>query len=146
MKQVFEVYRGCEIPVLGGYLEVISTNGNVAYCDEYQINENGTEFFVDERYLTGSDIARILREYDGRICSIVFLDEYYGEEVSINEKTRCWLDLEPLKFYLKTLDGDVVLSATYEEAGINTEAEGDYSQYSDYFEDAMGFIPEYRIG
>ena len=48
MKQ-FEVYRGCEIPTLGDYLKVVSTNGNIAYCDEYQINENGTkQSFVDE--------------------------------------------------------------------------------------------------
>ena len=146
MKQVFEIYTGCEIPTLGGYLYVTATNGFAAQCDEVEIDEEGHDIFVCERRLTASDIARVLFEAEGKHYSVVFLEEYNGKEATINRNTKCWLCLWDNNFELRTMDNATVIAATYEEAGIDTTAEGDYSQYDDYFEDVMGFIPEYEIG
>lgn len=142
----FEIYTGAEIPTLGGYYRVISKNACSAYCEEIEVDEDGNEACVGESVLTASDIAQTLRQYDGGIYKVVFLDEYSGEEVTINEHTDCWLDLGYPRFALRTLDGDTVFSATYEQAGIDTEAEGDWEQYEDYMMDIMGFIPNYEVG
>lgn len=142
----YEIYTGAEINTLGGYLKVTGQNGHAADCDEYEFDENGNETFVGERRLTASDIAQTLRQFDGGIYTVVFLSEYSGEEVTINEHTKCWLCLWDKSFELRTMDNETVISSTYEAAGIDTTAEGDYEQYDDYFTDVMGFVPEYEIG
>lgn len=146
MKQRFEVYTGAEIPTIGGYLYVKSTNGFAAECDEMEVGEDGNETYTGERRLTASDIARELYAAEGRNYEVVFLEEYNGEEATITRYTKCWLCLWDKSFELRTMDNATVISSTYEAAGIDTTVEGDYEQYDDYFTDVMGFVPEYEIG
>ena len=82
MKQRFEVKTGVEIPTLGGYLYVEKTayNPDTAYCKEVEVDEMGDETFVGDRILTANDIQRILREAEGRIYNVVFVDDGPTEE------------------------------------------------------------------
>ena len=58
-----------------------------------------------------------------------------------------FLDLGKDKFWLRDCgSGDAILTATYEEAEIDTSKEGDWEQYDKYIEKVLGYLPEYEIG
>lgn len=100
----------------------------------------GCKVDEDGCVVCGTDI------YDWEDLEMVDGEIYNGEEVAIASTTPCWLDLAEDRFTLRTTDKLDVISSTYEEAGIDTAAEGCYDDYDRYFKAVMGFVPDYTVG
>lgn len=75
MKRRIEyISKGSTIDTITGYLIPTSFNGNIVYCDEYIVQEDGEPILTGERRLTLSEIAHIMHDTDGYNKTVFWTD------------------------------------------------------------------------
>lgn len=73
MRKVY-ISRGSRIETIDGFLEVDSYNGHIVNVTSNIIQEDGTVKAVGELRLTLSEIANEMREVDGKVRMVLWMD------------------------------------------------------------------------
>ena len=73
------LYEGKEIVTLTGYIVVGKQNpGGHVWCTEVECDEDGCSAYEEEHLLTLHDIAKRMKEVDGKNHKVGYV--WYGEE------------------------------------------------------------------
>lgn len=75
MKNNIEISKGMSINTLAGCIIIDDFNGHVVYCSEYEVDFDGDLSYVGARVLTLPEIAKLMKEVDGRNYNVVWKEE-----------------------------------------------------------------------
>lgn len=102
-----QIYKGMDIYTLDGGLKVTGENGSgLVSCDEYDSDSK----YVGNVNLTLSDIARRMKEYDGKNHNLYFVYRY---TVNLeNTKTGTTDEIDTIEF-LAPIHGDSYTEEDY---------------------------------
>lgn len=74
MKRFEQIKKGFEVNTFDGYFVADSYNGSIVFGTEYYTDENGDVYRTDDRMLTLTEIAHLMREFDGQNHMLVWED------------------------------------------------------------------------
>lgn len=77
------IFEGDKIPTGDGYLEIVSRHYNIgAYCNEYELDDDGNYICVGNGLFAKQDICSKWKEHDGRNHDIIIEKAKYLYTIS----------------------------------------------------------------